>query len=275
VFNFLGSGSLYGGILRYNACQKKGWFFDITGTIGQETSKITPTLFPTQGSDVRMDLLGVGVDLHRSNDMSNSFLRFNWVQNVGGSDQNSFWNSGTLTGARTNAEKDFAIYTTSAAHSRYMDTNKVHRVSGSFRWIASNDRLAPAKMTSFGGMYTVRGYHEYEIITDGGVLGTAQYEFDLVRYDQTKETGAAEAQPNRRWLKRLAPLAFVDYGNARMKNPVPGETGEQTLVSMGIGAIADLGENFSGAVHCGWPLKSTATTNNGDARLSVSLMMRW
>ena len=275
LFNFLGSGSLYGGILRYNAYQKKGWFFDITGTIGQETSKITPTLFPTMGSDVRMDLLGAGVDLHRRTDMSNSFLRFNWVQNVGGSDQSAFWNSTTLTGARTNAERDFGIYTTSAAHSRYLDPNKVHRLSGSLRWITSNERLVPAKMTSFGGLYSLRGYHEYEIVADGGVLGTVQYEFDVVKYDQTRQIGEAEARPNRRWLKRLAPLGFLDYGNARIKNPVPGETGEQTLVSMGVGAIVELGENFSGAVHCGWPLRSTAVTNTGDPRLSVSLMMRW
>lgn len=275
LFNFLGSGSLYGGILRYNAYQTKGWFFDVTGSFGQERSRITPTLFPAMGSDVRMDLLGAGFDIHRSTDMSNSFLRFNCVQNVGGSDQNSFWNSTTLTGARTNAERDFTIYTTSAAHSRYMDTNKVHRLSGNLRWITSDERLVPAKMTTFGGLYSLRGYHEYEIVADGGVLGSAQYEFDLVKYDQSRQTGGAEAQAKRLRLKKLAPLAFLDYGNARIKNPVPGETGEQTLVSTGIGAIVELGDNFSGAVYCGWPLRSTATTNSGAARLSVSLMMRW
>jgi len=278
LFNFLGSGSFYGGMLRYNACQKNGWFFDVTGSIGQERSRITPTLFPTMGSDVRMDLLGLGLDFHRLTDMSNSSLRFNWVQNVGGSDQNAFWNYSTLMGARTNAERDFGIYTTSAAHSRYLDPNKVHRASGNLRWITSNDRLVPAKMTSFGGLYSLRGYHEYEIVADGGVLASTQYEFDVVKYDQSKgigEADPAEAEANNLQLKKLAPLAFVDYGHARIKNPVPGDKPEQTLVSMGVGTIVELGDHFSGAVYCGWPLRSTATTNSGEARLSVSLMMRW
>jgi len=278
IFNFLGRGTLYGGILRYNVLQTKGWFFDITSSFGQERSKVTPTLFPTAGSDIRMDMLGAGTELHRSDDMSSTSLRFNWVHNIGGSKQSTFWNSATSTGARTNSEREFSIYTTSAAHSRYVDPNKVQRLSGNLRWITSEERLAPAKMTSFGGMYSVRGYHEYEIVADGGVLGSAQYEFDMVRYDRSKQAGEpvpAEAQGNPTWLKKVAPLGFVDYGYARIKRPVPGEKPEQTLISAGVGVIVELGENFSGAVHCGWPLKSTATTDSGDARLSVSAMLRW
>ena len=278
LFNFLGSGSLYGGILRYNACQRNGWFFDVTGSFSQERSRITPTLFPTMGSDVRMDMLGAGAELYRSDDMSSTSLGFNYATNVGGSNQNAFWNPATSTGARTNAERDFAIYTTSAAHSRYVDPNKVHRLSGNVRWVTTEERLPPAKMTAFGGMYSVRGYHEYEIVTDTGVLGSAQYEFDLVRYDRSRRTGepgSAEEEAKKTWIRKVAPLAFFDYGYARIKAPVPGESPEQTLISLGIGAIVELGENFSGAVHCGWPLKTTATTKSGDARLSVSVMMRW
>jgi hemolysin activation/secretion protein len=133
-------------------------------------------------------------------------------------------------------------------------------------------------MTAFGGLYSVRGYHEYEIIADGGVLASTQYEFDLVRYDQSRQTGgtgSAEAQANGTWLKKLAPLGFVDYGHATINSPVAGETPKQTLISTGVGVMVELGENFSGAVYCGWPLKSTATTNSGDARFSFSVMMRW
>ncbi|MHC4172604.1 MAG: ShlB/FhaC/HecB family hemolysin secretion/activation protein [Planctomycetota bacterium] len=272
LFNFLGRGSLYGAILRYNAFQMNGWFFDVTGSFRHERSKVTPTLFPMVGSDVSMNMVGTGVNLYRSDDMSNTSLGFEYIQNVAGSSQGAFWN------ARANAERDFAIYTTSAAHSQYIDPNKVQRISGNFRWITSYDRLVPAKMTAFGGLYSVRGYHEYEIIADNGVLASTQYEFDLVRYDQSRQTGgtgSAEAQANGTWLKKLAPLGFFDYGHATINSPVPGETPNQTLISTGVGVMVELGENFSGAVYCGWPLKSTATTNSGDARLSFSVMMRW
>ena len=278
LFNFLGSGFLTGAVLRYNALQMSGWFFDVTGSYSHERSKITPSLFPDMRADVSMNLLGVGAELHRSDDMSNTSLGFNRVQNVAGSRQGTFWNSATLTGARMNAEREFAIYTTSAAHSQYIDPNKVHRLSGTFRWITSDERLVPAKMTTFGGLYSVRGYHEYEIVADGGELLSAQYEFDLVKYSQATqiaESEPAETRAERPLLRKLAPLAFLDYGHAKIKDPVAGETPDQTLLSVGVGGVIELGNNFSGAVYCGWPLRSTADTDRGDARLSVSLMMRW
>ena len=41
-------------------------------------------------------------------------------------------------------------------------------------------------MTAFGGMYTVRGYDEYEIIADGGILTSIQYEYDLVQAEKAR-----------------------------------------------------------------------------------------
>ncbi|MHC4436126.1 MAG: ShlB/FhaC/HecB family hemolysin secretion/activation protein [Planctomycetota bacterium] len=275
-FNFLGSGSFYGAILRYNIYQQRNWFFDITGSLSHEESDIDSSAEDLFGddvfaSDVEMELWGIGANIHHRDDMSNTSLIFNMVQSFGGSDQEEFWDPATGTGARWGAERDFEIYTATANHNQYIDQNKVQQLRGIFRWIEPTERLVPAKMTSFGGMYTIRGYEEYEIVADGGILASIQYEYDLVRHNQAIEQETIGGEE----LKKLAPLAFFDYGRTNIKDPVPGEKDNQTLYSAGIGAAVEIGNNFSGAVYYGLALKDTVNTDSGDGQLSASVMLRW
>jgi len=270
--NFLGSGTFYGGVLRYNLWQQDKWFFDVTGSVSHEESDITPSLFPEFfASNVKMDLWGIGADIHHRDDMSTTGITVNRVQNFGGSDQEEFWDTATNTGARTNAEEDFAIYTTGANHSQYLDIEKVQQFRSTIRWIVPTERLVPAKMTSFGGMYTVRGYDEYEIVADGGILASLQYEFDLVRNSQAGEQKTTTNTD----LRKLAPLAFLDFGRSQVEDPVAGEEENQTLYSIGLGTIFEIGNNFSGALYYGHPLKETDDTRKGKGRLNASVMLRW
>lgn len=271
-FDFIGAGEFYGGVLRYNAFQQGGWFFDITGSLSHEESKVKPSLFPQFfSSDVEMDLLGVGANIHHRDDMSSTSLTFNRVQSIGGSCQRRFWDYLNLMGARTNAEKEFVIYSASANHSEYLDQNKVQQLRGSFRWIRPDERLVPAKMTSFGGMYSVRGYDEYEIVADGGILASLQYEYDLVRDSSVVE----QEDTSDHEFRKLAPLAFVDYGRARIEDRVLGEREHQTLCSVGAGLAFEYGEHLLGALYLGCPLKATAGTRRCKGRLSAGVTVRW
>jgi hemolysin activation/secretion protein len=277
IVDFIGRGTFYGGILRYNLMQNNGWFFDIKGSLEHTRSKVTaelPAPFPSSsGPDIKFWLAGWGVDLHRSDDMSKTALSADWYESIseGRSSKTEF------SSARQNADPDFAIYTLRAGHSQYLDENKVNRLSGSFRWIGSDERLVPAKMTAFGGMYTVRGYDEYEHIADGGILASAQYEFDLVKYEESllKTEGDQAEDAVTPFVKKLAPLVFFDYGRAKIKDPVATEKEYEELMSAGVGAIVELGDNFSGAVYYGYPLAETDDTNKGKGRLNVGLMLRW
>jgi len=244
--NFLGNGSFFGSMLSYNVMQIGDWFVDVTGSLSHERSKVTPSLFPTMGSDVEMDLWGAGFNVHRSDDMSNTSVVFNRVESMGGSSKHTF---GV---ARQNADPDFTIYNFAAAHSQYLDTSKVNRISGSLRLITPSERLVPAKMTTFGGLYSVRGYKEDEIVADGGILVSGQYEFDLVKHGEAKEdevTKSEETKGEEPWLRKLAPLAFIDYGRAKIKSPVPGDQKVRELCSAGAGMIVELGDDFSAGVY--------------------------
>ena len=269
-FNFLGRGSFYGSVLSYNVFQIDNWFVDVTGSLSREESKVTPAL--GLASDVDMDLWGVGVNIHRSDDMSNTSLALRRIESMGGSSANDF------AAARLDADPDFTIYNFGASHGQYLETNKVNRVSGSFRWITSNERLVPAKMTIFGGLYSVRGYKEDEIVADGGIIMSGQYEFDLVRHSESMvnhEANSDQAQDNKPWLTKLAPLAFVDFGRAKIKSPVVGERGVRELCSIGLGTIIEIEDNFSAGVYYGWPLRGTDETDKGDGRLSFSCVYRF
>jgi hemolysin activation/secretion protein len=269
-FNFLGRGSFYGSVLSYNVLQIKDWFVDVTGSLSKENSKVTPAI--GLASDVDMDLWGVGINVHRSSEFTNTSLTFNRIESMGGSSKSEF------TSARLDADPDFVINNFIASHNQYLDTGKVNRIIGSLRWITSSKRLVPAKMTTFGGLYSVRGYEEDEIVADGGLLVSGQYEFDLVKHGESKEnteSNLSQTERNKPWLRKLAPLAFIDFGRAKIKSPVLGEREVRELCSIGVGTIVEVGDNFSAGIYYGWPLRGTDETDSGDGRLNFSCIYRF
>ncbi len=205
--------------------------------------------------------------------MADTYLGFNALSPLDASDRIE------LNTARNGAVDNFHIYYLTGRHSRYLDENKIQRASATLRYITSDDRLVPAKMTSFGGMYTIRGYDEYEIVADGGIIASLQYEYDLVRKSQVELFGKEEADDKSRkpFLKKLAPLGFFDYGQARVKDPIAaiGETTDQELASVGAGIITELGNNFTGTVYYGYPLIPTDDTRSGKGRVHVGFLLRW
>ena len=275
-FDFLGRGTFYGGVLRYNVLQADGWFFDIKGGVEHTRSRVNPSLFTSfLGTDIKFWMWGWGLELHRSDDMSRSAFAFNRWESWGGeSDASEF------ALARTGADSDFSIYSASASHSQFLDADKINRLSGSFRWIGSNERLVPAKMTSFGGMYTVRGYDEYEIVADGGILASAQYEFDLVKYEESKDRDEAEVKesPGEKPLfRRVAPLVFFDYGRSKVRNAIAalGEKNHEEMMSVGPGMVVEVGDDLSAGVYYGFPLRATDDTRKGKGRFNFTVTKRF
>ncbi len=269
--DFIGNGTFYGSILRVPAVQKDKWGIDIITSLGHENSKVTPSLFRALATDIDMDLWSIGAELYHSDDSSNSSIAFNRVQSVGGSSTADFQK------ARTNTDSDFSIYTVSAGRTQYLDTNKVQLLNSSIRWITSNERLAPSKLTTFGGLYTVRGYQEDEVVADGGLLFSTQYEFDIVKHGLAGSDGQDQSDKSgeEKWLKKLALLCFFDFGRAVTKSPVAGEKKIEELSSIGVGTAITLGENFDAAVYYGYPLRGTDDTDTGTGRWNFTFVYRW
>jgi len=268
--DFLGNGSSYGGILRFNAFQTKGWFFDLLGTIRHDKSKFTETQFGFGSSEVSIDLWGIGFDIHRTTDMANSSIIFNRLERMGGSGDTAF-NEARPGGA----DPDFSIWTFSAAHQQFLDAYRINRLLGSFTYIKPDGRMVPVEMTSFGGLYSVRGYHESEIVADGGIIASVQYEYDIVKANERQQPKDQPAPVTKPCLRKLAPCGFWDFGRAVTEDPVSTEQGVQELCSLGVGVITEIGDHFSSGIYYGWPLRSTDETESGRGRCSINLMMRW
>ena len=264
--DFIGNGSFFGGQLLYNILQKNGWFFDFRTSLSRENSKVTPSLFGFLETDIDMNLWTAGVNLHRSNEEMTSYLGFDRVQCVGGSSKADFLN------ARAGTDPDFSIYIVSAAHSQQLGPRKEHQLSGSIRLIAPTERLAPSKMTTFGGMYSVRGYEEDEIVADGGLLFSLQHEFDLVKHNQL--AASSEAEADKSCLRKLALLSFFDFARAKTKDSVAGEKGVEELCSLGLGTSVEIGNNFEAAMYYGWPIRSAGDTEAGRGRFNLSFIVR-
>ena len=270
--DFLGGGDYHGGILRFNVFQAGGWFFDITGSLSHEESRISPSL--GLKAEVEMDLWGAGFDIHRSDDKSTTSFTFNRVQSFGGSSKEDFEEY------RTGSDPDFTIYTFSAGHSQYLEPEKkIQRVSGSFRIITPNENLVAAKMSTFGGLYSVRGYEEDGIVADGGILASVQYEYDLVKHFEAKqkplETESNGRQAEKPWLTKLALLTFTDFGRAKIKHPVATQKKVQELCSVGLGIAATIGDNFDAGIYYGYPLRSAGDTDVGKGRWNFNLVYRF
>ena len=123
----------------------------------------------------------------------------------------------------------------------------------------------------------VRGYDEYEITVDGGLLASIQYEYDLVRKEQIELFGeqVSDEETRKPFLKKLAPLSFMDYGLAKIEDPSAAEHYDQELCSIGGGLIAELGDNLTGTVYYGYPLIHTDNTHTGKGHVNAGFLIRW
>jgi hemolysin activation/secretion protein len=268
-WNFRGHGSFTGAMLRYNILQHEGWFFDVLTSISHERSEITSLLFNSVlGSKVWMDLWGVGLNVHRLDDMSRTSFLFDRIESISGSSDSAF------DDARAGADSDFNIYTVSAAHRQYLDPDKIQRMVGSVWWIHPNQRMVPARMMVFGGLYSVRGYKEHEIVADGGTLLSLQYEYDMVKHyeSQSEPESVSVEKP---FLRRFAPLVFFDCGRAETRHATVSENKINELASVGVGTAVELGNNFEAGIYYGWPLRSTEDTKKGHGRWNFSFILRW
>jgi len=272
--NFLGSGDYMGGILRYNVYQVDDWFVDVTAGLSHEQSESSQEVLGEY--DVEMDLWSAGVRIHQtdSRGMYNTAISFNRVESFDGSDKSEF-----ELARNANAEDDFTIYTLAVSHNQYLGDaefdEKIHRISGTFRYVKSDETLIPAKMTTFGGLYSVRGYVENDQVADGGILASVQYEFDLVQYCQSQAGLADEMADEKPWIRKLALVTFTDIGRAVNENPLGQEKKVEELASVGWGVKTTIGENFDGGAYYGLPWRSTDETNRGNGRWSFNLTYRW
>lgn len=105
---------------------------------------------------------------------------------------------------------------------------------------AAADSLVPLEQFGLGGQLSVRGYRQDALLTDNGMLLSAEFRLPILRAPQIG--GVLQLTP------------FIDIGkgwNNNGKNPSP-----SMLVGTGLGLLWKQGDNFFARLDWGIPLKS-------------------
>lgn len=133
---------------------------------------------------------------------------------------------------------------------------------------ASRDALVPAEQFGVGGMNTVRGYREREVVGDQGSSASVEWVVDLTKALDLAPAGAAE-----RAGSRMSVSAFVDAGFARnhLGTACRAGTSHCTLAGIGVGWQWSGGPGWTVRADAARALRDGASTARGDHRLHVSL----
>jgi hemolysin activation/secretion protein len=249
--SFLGDGWFTGMTGRYNVAQAYDWLFDLTGSLSREVSRVDRS--PGTDSDVEMTLGGLGFEAHRRREaltgeiVKETSVFFERLQNFSG-------DSADFENARRGANPQFVKWSLGAAHWQFLDAKQVHQVSARFRDILPDGRLVPAKMTTFGGLYSVRGYPEDLLVADGGILASVEYRFYL-----SKCLGIDAQAVNK---MEVSLVGFTDYGRPTIQDPTVGEFRALDMWGMGVGTILEVKPNFLAGIYYGWALREVRSPSN-------------
>ena len=116
--------------------------------------------------------------------------------------------------------------------------------------------LVDSEQFALGGLTTVRGYLESEVLGDSGVAGT---------FELRSPSLLAWAKPE--WNEWRI-FAFLDAGGAWLNDPLPEQQAQFSLWSFGFGTTIRLLDHFNGSLSVGFPQVTQANTAAGSTLFS-------
>ena len=242
--------------------------------------EISGTTWEERNLDMSMPMITLGYSSQQfdkfagRNFLSNTIM-FNFAGSLGSSEKSEFNNEGLAF-----SDGEFVI-----------DRFQIARLQRFFRgedepgkWTLfmkldgqlASDTLVSAVRKSLGGANTVRGYKEAEISGDQMLLGTVELRTPLFQnfIPGLKEDDQYLEENPEAWQRhRLQFIAFADYGFVEVFEPRPGEQGNESMFSAGVGLRLGLTKYSQMRVDFGYPFVETteATPNSGRAHLSLQL----
>lgn len=118
--------------------------------------------------------------------------------------------------------------------------------------------LVSGEQIAAGGMNSVRGYLSAETTGDYGVVGSLELRSKPLTYFNP-------------WVESWRVYAFADASRLKLRDPLIEQQALFSLASVGLGSSFRLGEQISGRVDIGYPLKSGPRTEKHDTRVNFSL----
>jgi len=123
-----------------------------------------------------------------------------------------------------------------------------------------NSSMLPLEQFGIGGMYTVRGYRENQIVRDNGLVGSLELRIPLLR-DEAAHTNVLEF------------ASFFDIGYGwQVHEP----TQEQLMCSAGLGLLLNIADRVDGRIYWGLPFRNFDQSDHNlqDSGIHFTLIVR-
>jgi len=164
--------------------------------------------------------------------------------------------SAAFEASRPGARPDYALWRYAVNHSRAFANDWQLRLG--FNGQSTRDLLVTGEMLGIGGVDSVRGFMEREIVNDYGFRGTI-------------ETYTPDLAGKMDWLAgfRMRGLLFYDWGRVVRNDPLPYEASRQNIASAGFGVRLSRGSNLSLRLDYAFVLDQGGVQGKGDARMHM------
>jgi hemolysin activation/secretion protein len=270
---FLGKGYILGEELRYTLFHVNSWLFDVFQALEFQSSnlKIKSSLLDEMAldetlSDVQLLDLALGFRLEHLQGAWRPYLQVKAAYNLSDtlfslSDREDFETS------RLDTEPGYLNFTLSGHQTLAIRDwlSMSQRVGAGY----SPDRLIAAKEFAIGGIHSVRGYEESEVLGDRGLFVSTE---PLVSLNALLAPKAGKDLP----FKLDFVPAFLDIGTVAVQDSLLGEEGSTTIAGVGTGAQLSFKNLLAGRLYWGYALRDAnpGGTEEGDSRLHLDLSLQ-
>ncbi len=160
-------------------------------------------------------------------------------------------------GKRTGSRSDYA-YLTAGLNFNYslpLGMEFASRIAGQL----ANSPLIQNEQLSLGGMQSIRGYFETQVLADDGFNGSLELRSPRLAPDSLS------------YINKLQALAFVDGGKGWIQQASLGTPSYYDLVSTGVGMRFQMWRYLMGIVDVGFPLIDETVVKAGDPKVHFNI----
>ena len=158
-------------------------------------------------------------------------------------------------GAPTYASADWSLFKYNFDYLRFLTQNWLFRFG--LLGQETSDLLISGEQFGLGGMNSIRGFHERDVLGDKGYQVNLELWFPAFS------------------AYKIRPLVFYDFGHTETLDPSAGVQAEQDPASYGAGLRYSWKESLNATLDVGYVSKAAGTTEKGDTRAHLNVFYKF
>ena len=258
LFNVSGAGTIFG--LKYNYALPRRGDLDHRLAFGWDWRAFNAKVSQV-GTDFSLvpDITVHPVSIQYSGayrlSSNETSFNLNYHQNLPGGNDGG---SAAFEASRLGGRPGYTVWRYGVSHNRAFANDWQMRAA--FGGQATRDRLVAGEQFGIGGIDSVRGFLEREVVNDHGYRGTLEaYSPDL--------SGLTD------WLSgyRMRGVLFYDWGRVTRIEPLPSEPYRQSIASAGLGVRLSRGTSLSVRLDYAVVIDKGGLQGRGDGRMHMTL----